>query len=325
MTTERHGLAMTRDPMSAKRRESLGKRSLSDRVGGAVDGNWSMTFGIRTRIRRWLAGPSASNPFERGFLPIDHQSDGFIIPRQTAEAPNAHWTATSAPIPPAELRLGYGRTEQDYLDTGRLHFDAMRQIARDAGRPIEAASSILDFGCGAGRLTRWLIDLQSASITGVDIDSAAIAWARENLSPPFEFYLTTLLPHLPFEDRSFQWVIAGSVFTHIDDLALSWLMELRRVVVPGGMLYLTIHDHRSLELLQQHRQTHWLGKLLSSHPRFDEWARQSFNMFTIGRGPASQVFINSDWLIDQLRTKWKLRALVPEAYAYQSALLFERL
>jgi ubiquinone/menaquinone biosynthesis C-methylase UbiE len=48
--------------------------------------------------------------------------------------------------------------------------------------------------------------------------------------------VNTILPHLPFEDRSFDVVYAGSVFTHIDDLAQTWFLELRRVLHAGGML-----------------------------------------------------------------------------------------
>ena len=32
------------------------------------------------------------------------------------------------------------------------------------------------------------------------------------------------------------------MFTHIDELESPWLLELRRILRPGGLLYATIHD-----------------------------------------------------------------------------------
>ena len=54
----------------------------------------------------------------------------------------------------------------------------------------------------------------------------------------------TLLPHLPLEDRSVDAIYAGSVFTHIAELEEAWLLELRRVLVPGGFALISFHPGR---------------------------------------------------------------------------------
>ena len=41
-----------------------------------------------------------------------------------------------------------------------------------------------------------------------------------------------------------------SVFTHIDVFETAWLAELRRVLRPGGMAYLTVHNEATWELLR---------------------------------------------------------------------------
>jgi ubiquinone/menaquinone biosynthesis C-methylase UbiE len=74
-------------------------------------------------------------------------------------------------------------------------------------------------------------------------------WANRHLRPPFRFVTPTTLPHLPFADGYFQMIYAGSVFTHIADLADAWLLELRRVLAPGGRAYLTFHDSHTRTLL----------------------------------------------------------------------------
>jgi SAM-dependent methyltransferase len=56
-------------------------------------------------------------------------------------------------------------------------------------------------------------------------------------------------PALPFPDGYLDCVVAFSVFTHIDSEDTAWLMELRRIVKPGGHVYLTIHDQATWENL----------------------------------------------------------------------------
>lgn len=48
---------------------------------------------------------------------------------------------------------------------------------------------------------------------------------------------------LPFEDRSVEWVYAEHLIEHITlDRAISWLREVKRILVPGGLLRLTTPD-----------------------------------------------------------------------------------
>jgi ubiquinone/menaquinone biosynthesis C-methylase UbiE len=58
-------------------------------------------------------------------------------------------------------------------------------------------------------------------------------------------FQNSILPHLPLGDNSFSLVYAFSVFTHIDAFELAWLAELRRILRPGGMAYLTVHTERT--------------------------------------------------------------------------------
>src|SRR5262249_5786559 len=139
------------------------------------------------------------------------------------------------PVPPEELWAGYGPTLEAYLQSGNEHVRSMREILERSGMPVASAQRVLDFGCAAGRMLRWLHDEASVcEIWGTDIRSSHMIWCKQCLSPPFHFATTTINPHLPFEDRYFGLIYAGSVFTHIDDLADAWLLELRRVLRPGG-------------------------------------------------------------------------------------------
>ena len=109
-------------------------------------------------------------------------------------------------------------------------------------------------------MIRWLApQAEETEIWGVDINARHIVWCQENLTPPFNFATVTIEPHLPFKDEYFDLIYCGSVFTHIDDLAYAWLLELKRIMRPGGMAYITVHDKHTADLIMNHldRVPYW--------------------------------------------------------------------
>jgi len=122
-----------------------------------------------------------------------------------------------------------------FLRGGRAAYDAIA-----AHVPLDTIRSVLDFGCGCGRVTRWWSDFPG-TVAGSDLDPRAIAWCRANL-PFARFETNGLAPPLAFPDGELDLVYALSVFTHLTgDLQLAWRDELRRVLRPGGLLLLTTH------------------------------------------------------------------------------------
>ena len=55
------------------------------------------------------------------------------------------------------------------------------------------------------------------------------------MPPSVRCFLNGFVPTLPIPDQHFDVITAFSVFTHIDELESSWLLELRRVLKPGGL------------------------------------------------------------------------------------------
>ncbi|MDX6513303.1 MAG: hypothetical protein QOE36_2807, partial [Gaiellaceae bacterium] len=109
------------------------------------------------------------------------------------------------------------------------------------GLSPEELRSLLDFGCGCGRVTRRWVDLHGPEICGSDRDERAIEWCRTNL-PFARFERNGLEPPLAFDDARFDLVYALSVFTHLTaDLQHRWIVELGRVIRPAGLLLLTTH------------------------------------------------------------------------------------
>ena len=88
------------------------------------------------------------------------------------------------------------------------------------------------------------------TIAGSDRDNGAVDWCRRHL-PFAHLARNDLAPPLVFADESFDLVYALSVFTHLtEDLQEGWRDELRRVLRPGGRLFVTTHGRSYLSRLE---------------------------------------------------------------------------
>jgi SAM-dependent methyltransferase len=99
---------------------------------------------------------------------------------------------------------------------------------------------VLDFGCGAGRTLRhFLAEAETGEFWGADIDADSIQMIQVNLCPPLHVLRCAASPPLGLEHESFDLIWAISVFTHLTDNSLPWLLELHRLLKAGGLLIAT--------------------------------------------------------------------------------------
>lgn len=118
------------------------------------------------------------------------------------------------------------------LDQSRmLRFsEAMRETYKALFK-LDAPRDILEIGCGTGALCRALARWYSgAAVTGLDRDSAFVAYARAQGGAR---YIEGDALHLPFEDESFDVTISNTVLEHVEPTA--FFAEQRRVLRPGGV------------------------------------------------------------------------------------------
>lgn len=98
-------------------------------------------------------------------------------------------------------------------------------------------TTLLDFGCGCGRLLRHFANQSnSTSLIGVDIDAPSIEWIRSNLPFVNQALVCGESPGIELADCAVDVVTAASVFTHLSTHSAGWLVELHRVLRPGGLL-----------------------------------------------------------------------------------------
>lgn len=140
-------------------------------------------------------------------------------------------------------------------------------------KPDEA---VLDVGSGIGRKALPLVSYldQQGLYEGIDITRAGIEWCRRAYAPysNFRFQHIDVFNRLynpagrtpaseyrfPFENQSFDFVMLGSVFTHMLPADLeNYLREVRRVLKSGGRCLITyfLLNDESLGLIRAGKST----------------------------------------------------------------------
>jgi ubiquinone/menaquinone biosynthesis C-methylase UbiE len=156
------------------------------------------------------------------------------------------------PVPPEDLRWRAAgmRDVEGFLSSGRIAVEFLDKEALASERKsLGDFSSILDFGCGCGRLLRTLRTVcdQWAAIHGTDIDPSAITWCKQNIADA-SYAVNAEYPPLPYQDQSIDLVLASSVFSHLDaDHQFRWLGELQRIVKPGGYVLASFRHGHAIE------------------------------------------------------------------------------
>jgi len=115
------------------------------------------------------------------------------------------------------------------------------RFSRALEQAIGGSGRVLDFGCGTGALARGLAR-RGWRVSGTDASDAMLSQARQ-LAPDLELVPLPLGGPLPFADRSFDAVVASSVFEYLADPNAT-LREIARVLAPGGVLLCTVPDPR---------------------------------------------------------------------------------
>lgn len=139
------------------------------------------------------------------------------------------------------------------LEVGSWYLEQFRSIG-----DLHPSDRVLDIGCGIGRMAVPLTGyLDQGSYQGFDTSKAMVKWCQRNISrddPRFTFRVASIynrkynpfgeIPahqfRFPYEDDSFDFVFATSVFTHLGIWdAKRYLSEIFRVLDSGGTAFLT--------------------------------------------------------------------------------------
>ncbi|MEO8436676.1 MAG: class I SAM-dependent methyltransferase [Pyrinomonadaceae bacterium] len=174
---------------------------------------------------------------------------------------------------------------------------------------LSPASRILDVGCGYGRALGLLFDGGYHNLIGFDPAPAMVAMARKRF-PAIAFEELNSPPHIPLADDSVDAAMLFSVLTCVptDHGQRAVVAEVRRVLRPGGLLYISDlwlqTDERNLQrydrdqpkygtygifdlpegVTVRHHKPEWIAQLTSG---FETQALDNIDVHTMNGNPAS--------------------------------------
>lgn len=184
-------------------------------------------------------------------------------------------------------------------------------LLRDAGVTVDGEVTLLDFGCGEGKL---VATYREAGVTAFGCDIAL----PEPLSERGETYrregiiraIDNENYRLPFADDTFDVVVSNEVFEHVMDYDVA-IRELRRVTKPGGV---------GLHLFPSRygwRETHTyvpLSTIVRSRPWLRIWAGFGIrNEFQGGMSTGQVARLNREWLLSN--TNYLTRPAIRSAFS----------
>lgn len=155
------------------------------------------------------------------------------------------------PFPPTDsMSCGSNdRSDQEFALSGAGYYDHMEKALNSIGRSWGDMDTVLEFGCGIGRVARLFAKhAPRQKFIGFDLNDKAIEWLRNNLGFG-EFHAGSVKPPLPIEEGSIDVVFSISVFSHLkEESQTEWLKEFYRILKPGGILFQTVHGRHALNL-----------------------------------------------------------------------------
>lgn len=146
----------------------------------------------------------------------------------------------------AAILQAYGEQEGMSMAVGG-QFEAIGQIecALLFQQGLHDQASIIDVGCGSGRLASQLKDRFAGRYVGIDVVPALLAYAERICNrPDWRFYQAPGFA-IPEPDDSADFICFFSVFTHLlHEESYTYLQDAKRVCKPGGRILFSFLEFR---------------------------------------------------------------------------------
>jgi SAM-dependent methyltransferase len=218
------------------------------------------------------------------------------------------------PLPPPEmmaLTTG-GYDPRSFYESGLEVAENAREVLAANHLSLGTFESLLDFGCGCGRVLRHWKNVDGER-RGADYNPYMLDWCEKNLTFALSFERTYNGRRLAYDDESFDFIFAFSVFTHLQQEDHDfWLQELRRVLSPTGVLLLTVHGSHYVDSLgPQERERMDAGELVIVNPEFSG-------------SSGCAVYHSERYIREKLVTGFTLMDLAPGAMRGQDGVLLQK-
>lgn len=202
--------------------------------------------------------------------------------------------------PSEDVQLMFTGTKGDVvMREGYNIYSLVKDIYEKNIGPIGECSSILDFGCGWGRIIRYFMkDIEESKLWGCDPVEKMIEICKEQ-NPWCNFTQINTRPPTPYQDNTFDLIYSFSVFSHLsEEMSNLQLAELTRILKPGGMMILTTRSRDFIEHCARLRKRKDL-ETLHAGPKSSAAAfmdtEQSLADYDSGKYCFSQLVHEGEW------------------------------
>jgi SAM-dependent methyltransferase len=242
------------------------------------------------------------------------------------------------PIPSIADREGYYDQDRhfDWWLSGLQDFLGVHRALTKHGTELSQSSALLEMGCASARMLRHVaFQGNGCEVWGCDINLRHVEWIRSYLPPSIKIFQNTILPNLPLEDCYFDAVTAFSVFTHIDDFELAWLAEIRRVLKPGGIAYLSIHGENCWSnlgpeipvynaLLRMSKDIQGWGKITPEFFKQKLPRDKTVFAWNTARNYNTNVFHSTDYIKNCWGRFFEVLEIIPSGHTYQDVVVLRK-
>jgi ubiquinone/menaquinone biosynthesis C-methylase UbiE len=184
-------------------------------------------------------------------------------------------------------RRGNKWSREDFFAAGKAEIRRVMEYLRSLGLAPDG-NAALDFGCGAGRLTRALADY-FGECWGVDISPAMIALAKKfnHDCTTCHFFLNEKDDLSDFAAGSLGFIYSSIVLQHIPRIFVErYLREFIRVLRPGGVLVFQIPEREIASMITRLKHRIGLRGFFSRLPGMKGLAPFHMQMFCF---PESEI------------------------------------
>lgn len=165
---------------------------------------------------------------------------------------------------------------------------------------LAPGSRILDGGCGLGEWTAFLSG-RGFSVTGVDISAHTVRRLNQRY-PTLDFRCADVRA-TGFEPASFDLYFSWGTFEHYEAGLGGCMSEARRIVKPGGLLFVSVPFHNRRHMLRDRRSA---GASEHSNPAGGDTEPQRFYQWRLTKPELQHEFAAHGFTLRELRTIGKL-------------------
>lgn len=142
---------------------------------------------------------------------------------------------------------------------------------------IQPGKTAADIGAGTGFMTEALLQ-NGLSVTAIDQSPAMLEYLRNKFPQAPLDCREVSGERLPVTDNSVDYVFANMFLHHAED-PFSAIMEMARILKPGGMLIITDLEKHHHEFLRTDQFDRWLG--FETHEMSDWYAKAGLEEISV--------------------------------------------